>query len=473
MSDNNAESTPESTVPQAVTDELAALAGVMKAAEQKAVAAWKTAAIVWVVFLAVVFGYLYIFAYRGVFKPFLEPRNLIGWGKTVANEALAAKGYSDIGSTRLVDQIVGKIEEEAPGLVQDYVKPQIDAFLEDLPRRRSELVKLIAERAPEYVDQGLVRLKDDILPRGRQMLLDRLDEQIDLLMEQVDEELGGVVDEILVQIQGDVEGLQGADLRRLMQEAFEEAMGPILDKILIGLDERVREIKVQLGEVAEAQRTGTATYRQKLEFRLVQLILALFEGVDTSAGGISLDDIAAAFKGKGIELSKPAQEQVRDALYGPGPSVQDADLSHVPEEAREEILRNIEAAQQSEGRRGATEMPDEAVEAMREGLRQRDIARAQGLGAAGGTAAPAGAAGRPAMGETQRQREAIRRASEANMPEEVRKEREEALKAAAEAQQDAQDAQGAGDGQAVPDEARKRLEEGRKAQEAADAAHAD
>ena len=76
----------------------------------------------------------------------------------------------------------------------------------------------------------------------------------------------------------------GADLRdqtalkARIEAAFEEAMGPVLDEVLTGLDEKVFAVGELIEELVQKYRDGNLTHQETLEVRLIQLTLALFEG---------------------------------------------------------------------------------------------------------------------------------------------------------------------------------------------------
>jgi len=154
-------------------------------------------------------------------------------------------------------------------------------LIDDLPRHRMQLTERFRTEGPGWINDGVRYLRTDLVPKGRKELLTLVNQKADELLAQ----FGGQIEDVVAQVIAETDQLvTGADLRdqtalkARIEAAFEEAMGPVLDEVLTGLDEKVFAVGELIEELVQKYRDGNLTHQETLEVRLIQLTLALFEG---------------------------------------------------------------------------------------------------------------------------------------------------------------------------------------------------
>lgn len=463
MSENISEKAPESEepqggIPQGVADGIAVLAGEVRAAERKASAGWKISAIVWCIILAVIFSYLYFWLYRTVLKPAVEPQRLVGLGKLGIDIVLEGQGLPTLDSAQLPDQLAQRLKDQAPGLIQDQLKPRLRQLEADLPKHRRELAQWVRENASDLVDQGVERLQNDLLPAAGEQAVQLVDQKVDELLAQVDEDIDRVIGDVISETLANIDDVRDAEtVRTAMELAFEDAMGEVLDELFEGLDEKVGQVREKMQTLVEKQRTGNLTHKDRLELRMIQLVRALFkeatleEAVEGEGIAEQLRRIWSELGGLGLPEATEveARRAIEAGVRRPGARVQpaDIDLSSVPEAERARVRAAIErgmvGARRPSAAAPSTDIPEEVREEVEEARKAAEEAAEEGR---------------------RRGEEARKKAEEA---------RREAIEGAAEAGPAPEAPAAAGppaDLEKMIEEAKKRAEEARKKGEAAAAA---
>jgi len=358
---------PKGGIPQSVADDINALASEIRAVERKAAAGWKTALAVWIILLAVIFCYLYFGVY-GKLKQFATPDVIAALGMQTINGALTGQGLPALSSPDLSHKLADLLKDQAPALFEKQIKPQVQGLLNQLPEKRKELVAEVKQRAPGLIDQGIVALETDLLPKLRQEVVSWVDSRTDELLATADATIRDAVSQVVTTHKANIKDLQDpVVLRKALELAFEDAMGEVMDEMFKGLDEKVAQVREGMEKLVATYTTDprALTSKERLEIRLIQLVEALFRGALEEAppagGGLTeelrqlLGDLADI-----TDIPEAAREEIRQAV----PAGREPDLSRVPEQYREQIRLRIEAARRSAPARGT---PPEAMERGAEG----------------------------------------------------------------------------------------------------------
>lgn len=128
---------PKGAVPQAVADDVAVLASEVRAIQRKAAAAWKTALGIWIILLLVIFSYLYFGVFR-LLKKNLEPATVAQLVIGKINDTVEAQGFGRLDSAEFPRKAAEQLKKMAPTVMQDTVKPILQAQLKNLPELRKK-----------------------------------------------------------------------------------------------------------------------------------------------------------------------------------------------------------------------------------------------------------------------------------------------------------------------------------------------
>ena len=348
MSDN----TPKEEVqgiPQELADDLAALAADVSAMSSRASRGWKITAAVWVILLCVIAGYLYLIVYAPL-KELLEPESVVQLGINTINSALESRGVPRIDeSTRLAQWASTQIKDAAPGFMRDRVKPQIDTLLARLPEERIKWTQRFREEGPVWINDAVQHFGEEVLPAGNEALLDLVDEKVDEILAQFGDQIDAIIGQVIDTTGGMMEetGLRNdqPELRARIESAFEDAMGPVLDEVMADLDEKVSDTGVAIGELVEKYNARRLTHKEKLEVRLIQLTMALFEGAleELPAESGMIEQLRAALQQAGMPMidQNAAIERVRQAEPTGRPQTPEEILQSIPEEYREGVRKRM------------------------------------------------------------------------------------------------------------------------------------
>jgi hypothetical protein len=348
MSEMNPETSPEPQkskggIPQDVADDVAVLAGEIRAMESKAAGAWKIAAVVWIILLAVIAGYLSVI--YGKLKDRLTPDVVIELGIGQVNSLLAGYGAPEIDSPMLPEWLAGELKAQAPIVLKERLKPMLEDLQQRLPELRQEFTERAKAEAPVLMDQAVDRLETDLLPRANDALMKLVEEQVEELIQQVEEGLDAAVAQVVADVKTSTDDLADAEkMQAAMAAAFEEAMGPILDEMFAQLDDKVAVVRSGMESLSQKRRAGALTHKERLEVRLIQLIRALFEGAayeEAAEVETWADELTAALKEYGLDMD--IQLDIRESVR----AGMQPDLSRVPEEMREGVEKSVLRAQEA------------------------------------------------------------------------------------------------------------------------------
>jgi len=350
MSDNTPKESAEEAkgIPQSVVDEVAALAADVTAMKNRAARGWKVTAVVWVILLSVIAGYLYILVYKPL-NDLLEPESVVQLGITTLNGALAGAGVPAIDSPELAPWAAGKLKDAAPTVMREQVKPQLEQLTARLPELREKYTARIRREAPVWINEAVDEIGDKWLPKAELALLKFVDEKTDELMAELGTQVDAVVGQVITSTERDLrvfteEGGDVAALRARLEEAFEQAMGPVLDELLDDIDVKVRDAGRGISELVAKHKAKRLTPDEVLEVRLIQLTIALFGGAaeDIPTGGGMLEELRSLLEQAGLPVAR-REAVVRDvAGTGRIGSMEDV-LKDVPEDRREEFRKALEA----------------------------------------------------------------------------------------------------------------------------------
>lgn len=278
QTESKASKEPAGGIPQAVADELAQLASEVRVMEQKASRSWKTTAIFFVVLLAVIATYLGLLVYRPV-KNLLDEESVVQMVFTHVNSMLVGAGAKPLDDPGIVDWAVAELEKKAPVLMKEHAQPLIEKGIAKMPEWRQQIVAQVKEKGPAYFDKGIESAQNQILPRVRDMVVERVvahaTEQLDAVQDQMDEAVGVI-------IEGNIQNMQDLNpedqdaLKRAMEASLEEQLAPILDPMFEGIAHGIETTKGGLTDLVMKLNAGTLSHEDKLEIAMVQLTDALF-----------------------------------------------------------------------------------------------------------------------------------------------------------------------------------------------------
>jgi hypothetical protein len=344
-------------IPQELADDIAALAADVSAMSRRAARAWKMTAVIWVILLCVITSYLYLLVYKPL-KEFLTPENVLQMGVTMLNRAVQqAGGPASIEEPSQVSNWAsGELKKVAPVLMRQHLKPFLDTQIARLPDLRKQWTDRFRDQGSVWINDAVQYFGDSVLPEGNKALLSLVDSKVDDLLTQ----FGGQVDTIVDQIVAEQKetwgqfkegGANNAELRGKLEGAFEEAMGPVLDEVLKGLDEKVADAGKGIQDLVDKYKAKTLDHHETLEVRLIQLTAALFQGALEEAQNQpgTLDQLREALKKIGMPVAEQeaAVEHAREsAPQGRAMSI-DEMLQNVPEDRREEARKALEAEQEA------------------------------------------------------------------------------------------------------------------------------
>jgi hypothetical protein len=336
--------TAEGEVPQSVADSLAALSTDVRATAQATARGWKITAVVFIVLLIVIAGYLgYIRARVG---GLLDAETAVGLVIERVNTTLAERyNAPSIDSDQLPEWVAGKLEEMAPQVMNEQVRPLVQDVPSRLPEIRQEMVARFEANAPQYVNKGMTWLTDEMLPQAEDAFVREMKQATNQVVDRVEEDLESIVAEVMEQHQEDLRTLspeQMPQVRRTMEAELEEKFGPILDQMFEGIEPRLRSSRAHIRELVSKYNTGDLSHEEKLEIQLIRLIRRLFE----------------------VKAAQP--EEPTESLFQS--LMERFDISELGEPVREEIRQTV-----PEGAVNWQEIPAEDRETVRRILQQQGV----------------------------------------------------------------------------------------------------
>jgi len=308
MNDQNANVTPEpeeqnAGVPQAVADDVAAVAAELDAFARGASRGWKISAIGFLIILAIIAGYLKFFVYNMIVVGFTEPDILFQTGIGVLDQAMGAAGMPTLDSGQLPRWMADRAKDYGVTLINDQIKPQVLDLKAQLPQKRRELVAQAKAQLPGWIDDGISRLETELVPDAIKSVSDELSGRLDEVLDQLDEQLNQLVDQLL-QIHGDkILAMQEDDeVAQAVEKALEQNMGYYLDQVFKKVDPHIANAADALEDLVQSKQK---TDQQRLELRIIQLVYHMY-------GKFAVED-----KGVKGATPKPGEAQLRGPAMPP------------------------------------------------------------------------------------------------------------------------------------------------------------
>lgn len=287
---------PTGGVSQEVADSINQLAEQIKQREQAAARGRMNTAIVFIVFMAVITGYLSII-FRKV-KRDLQPDAVVELAFGAINGALEARGLPPLGGTRLVDEVEKKMKEQVPVFFADHVKPWVDEKLANIERDRPEYKKKLQDLVNEKTASALQYITERLLPNITEALINRASPRIDEAFAEIEKGLQPHVQEVISEHQENLKlfatdessrEAQKAEFTKAFEPAMEEALGPYLDKALVKIKAHLEKAESGMAELL-AKGPLSASDRAKIGALEVQ-IAAVQEGKLTEEDELTIDVI--------------------------------------------------------------------------------------------------------------------------------------------------------------------------------------
>ena len=138
MSEQNVEKSGGAGVPQDVADGIAQIAVEVHGFGEAARRGWKVTAISFGVVLAIIALYLKFFVYDFMVTEYSKPEILVSTVLNMVDDALTSAQLPTVDSGQLPDWAIRKLAAQAPSVVHEYLKPQIEAQVKRLPELRHE-----------------------------------------------------------------------------------------------------------------------------------------------------------------------------------------------------------------------------------------------------------------------------------------------------------------------------------------------
>ena len=251
---------------------------------------WRVMAWVFAILCAVIFLYLGWIYLR--FSPALRAEWLVKYASDTVkvnlrsyeqdlSEELKARahdvvaGFLDPQIEKLKDpQLVADFAEglkaRVPGLIDDHVRP----FLVDLKGKIPDIDKKLRATAEEQAGPLANRLRDQTikaLPAIQSEVIERIKEKLDERKPELDKVIDDHITHLVDQHKQDIATLEGEQLARVLQPAFEEAAGPVLDKFAVGVEGSIKRVSTDLAQLLEKRKQGTLEREDELKLRYIQL----------------------------------------------------------------------------------------------------------------------------------------------------------------------------------------------------------
>ena len=180
---------------------------------------------------------------------------------------------------RLVDEATKfrtKLATEADRLVDEEIGTRIDELMEQLPDLTDKAIAELKKRAPGQVDELKNLVIDKGIPHGSMLVKDLVEQRVEQVTEQVQEFIDQAVANIVAQHRDDfrkfVSGeFTGDQFALLMEGAFDEAAGEILDKYFKEAEKHLQTAQDNLSLLLQKKAQGTLAGRDELYYKSVVL----------------------------------------------------------------------------------------------------------------------------------------------------------------------------------------------------------
>ncbi len=361
QTESNAPKEPAGGIPQAVADELAQLASELRVMEEKAARSWKTTAIFFVVLLAVIATYLGLLVYRPV-KDLLNEESVVQMVFTHVNSMLVNAGAKALDDPGLGDWATGELEKKAPVLMNEHAKPLIEKAMKKLPDWRKQIVEHIKKEGPGALDKGVAAAQKQVLPRVRDLIVERVvthaGDQLDKVQGQMDDVVGSI-------IEGNIQNMKDLNpedvdaLKRRMEASMEQKLAPVLDPMFEGIASGIDATHTGLADLVAKNKSGNLSHEDRLEIAMVQLTDALFrlKAVSPEESGLPLWDQIQ-------QIIKQGQQGLGTIPAGSGAAAPAAQPQTAAQRMQvlQDKVSSLEAALKS------PDLPDEAKKGLQSGI---------------------------------------------------------------------------------------------------------
>jgi len=266
-------------VPEAVADELGALAAELEQFRSAAARSWKTSLVAFVILLAVIASYLYFVVYKPL-KDKLQPATIVQIAVSTVDNALSEHfGAPSLDSGQLPTWAATQLKARLPDLVSKQLEPKLAELKAELPKWREKLVQEARKNLPQHVDKAAAWIETDALPFVSDRLTEATLDRLDQLLTQAEANVEKALSEMIRLHKDSMKNLQPENLSQLtamFEEAFEKQLSPIVDDGFKKINVAIRRVDKGMQELVKRYQAGKLSRRDKLEIRLIQLIRALF-----------------------------------------------------------------------------------------------------------------------------------------------------------------------------------------------------
>lgn len=242
---------------------------------------WKTRAVVFVILLAVIGGYLKLFVYDYVLGEYCKPEILVQSGLNIIDSSLVSAEMPTLASGKLPDWGAEQAIKMAPDLVNNRLKAEVERLLKELPKQREELVKDARTKIPEATKKLVEELDQEMLPQARKLVIEEISKQLDVVLDDLDTVLKDVVRQVVVAQKDNVQAIKDKQvLEEALAISFEDYLGGYMDDIFVSIEPHIAGAAANMEKLV---RNPDKTDQEKLELRIIQLMLNVYENVGKGA----------------------------------------------------------------------------------------------------------------------------------------------------------------------------------------------
>lgn len=269
---------PAGGVPEDVAADVRGLAADVTELARKTSRGWKIAAVIFAVILVLIATYLGII--YNILKDSTEPGRLVALAVDPLEMLLERVGAPSLTSPQLAGWAVERLNEKAPELVRQRVKPRLVELQGRLPDWRKQALDELRKQAPTRFDSAAQWLEEEGLPTLSDKVVQMLTQRTDIAMEDLEMQFERLVGQVVEAHEEDLRTVGTDNMPRLqatLESELEEKLGPALDHVFGRIERAVVDVEDSMTNLVVAYKSGGMSKQDRLEIQLVRLLYALFQ----------------------------------------------------------------------------------------------------------------------------------------------------------------------------------------------------
>ncbi len=280
---------PRGEVPEEVAEDIQTLAMDASEMARKTARGWKISAAIFAALLIFIAAYLGFF--YNVFRKSAEPGILVAMALGPVNNLLERVDAPKLHNPMLAQWAVEQLNQRAPELVRQRLKPRLIELQEKLPQLRKDALQKFEEQAPERFDAAVEFIETTGLPRIGDLVTRTAKERADIAMDNLEGQLEGMVAAVVERHQEDLATLeedQMAKLQATLEEELEAEYGPVLDEVFVRIERSIINVEAGMEDLVDVYKRGTMTEQEALKVQLIRVVYALFQRTEIRPEDVEL-----------------------------------------------------------------------------------------------------------------------------------------------------------------------------------------